>query len=198
MKRLSVIAALLGVLPVVTGVSIGVLASDDGYAPVDGEITGRNDGLLILDWTDLLPPGEEERLIKIYEDFYSGLGGGLGGSMSAITEGSALDMMPQLGTFSTVDDLDGKRVELPGFVVPLDFQGRAHASFLIVPYFGACIHTPPPAPNQIVYATAEPAQELGNIFYPLWFKGVLETSRYDTDLGNAAYTLRLESVRPYE
>ncbi|MEM6914711.1 MAG: DUF3299 domain-containing protein, partial [Pseudomonadota bacterium] len=104
---------------------------------------------------------------------------------------------PQLGTFNTVEGLDGMRVELPGFVVPLDFKGRAHASFLIVPYYGACIHSPPPVPNQIVYVTADPAQELGNIFYPLWFTGVLQSNRQDTDIGNAAYTLKLESTRPY-
>ncbi|MEO1656620.1 MAG: DUF3299 domain-containing protein [Pseudomonadota bacterium] len=170
---------------------------DPSFGPaVNGE------GLLVLDWTDLLPEGEEERLIQIYEDFYTGLDARFGGSdlggLGAIAEGSALDSMPQLGTFNTVESLNGKRIELPGFVVPLDFKGRAHSTFLIVPYFGACIHTPPPAPNQIVFATAEPAQELGNIFYPLWFTGVLETNRQDTDLGNTAYTLRLESVRPYE
>ncbi|NRA30419.1 MAG: DUF3299 domain-containing protein [Parvularculaceae bacterium] len=167
--------------------------------------------LRILTWDDLLPDGEMERLEKIYEEFYLDLEqqlvsqqpqmlsqyGSLG-DLGGIMEGSALDTMPQLGTFNTVDDLNGRRVSLPGFIVPLDVSGNSFTSFLIVPYFGACIHTPPPAPNQIVYALAEPAQEIDEYYYPYWFDGVMETSRYDTELGNAAYTLKLESVRPYE
>ncbi len=170
--------------------------TEETYEALQGEMGGK--GVLTLDWTDLLPEGEEDRLIQIYESFYTGMGGDQSSMLGGIQEGSPLDTMPQLGTFNTVEELDGQQVELPGFVVPLDFRGRAHSTFLIVPYFGACIHTPPPAPNQIVYAVSDPAQELGNIYYPLWFKGVLETSRQNTDLGNAAYTLRLESVRPYE
>lgn len=170
--------------------------TDDSYDAIQGDV--GNEGVLTLDWTDLLPEGEEDRLIEIYESFYNGMGGDQSSMLGGIQEGSPLDTMPQLGTFNTVEELDGQQVELPGFVVPLDFRGRAHSTFLIVPYFGACIHTPPPAPNQIVYATSDPAQELGNIYYPLWFKGVLETNRQNTDLGNAAYTLRLESIRPYE
>lgn len=167
----------------------------------------------VLTWDDLLPDGEMDRLEKIYEEFYTEMeqelmaqqpqmlsqyGGISDMGMGGIMEGSALDTMPQLGTFNTVDDLDGQRVSLPGFIVPLDVSGNTFSSFLIVPYFGACIHTPPPAPNQIVYALADPAQEIDEYYYPYWFDGVMETSRYDTELGNAAYTLKLDGVRPYE
>ena len=52
-----------------------------------------------------------------------------------------------------VDKFDGKRVKIPGFVVPLEGTPELTTEFLLVPYFGACIHVPPPASNQIVYVT---------------------------------------------
>lgn len=54
-----------------------------------------------------------------------------------------------------VDKFDGKRVKIPGFVVPLEGTPELTTEFLLVPYFGACIHVPPPASNQIVYVTFE-------------------------------------------
>ncbi|MDR1243501.1 MAG: DUF3299 domain-containing protein [Deltaproteobacteria bacterium] len=52
--------------------------------------------------------------------------------------------------------LQGKAVKLRGFVVPLEREeGSGLKEFLLVPYFGACIHTPPPPSNQIVHITLE-------------------------------------------
>jgi hypothetical protein len=171
----------------------------------EGEEASREEQVLItLDWDDLLPEGEGERLTKIYEDFYAELDqkrfGGpqmMLSDAAPIEEGSPLDQMPQLGTFAVVEELDGQRVEIPGFAVPLDAGRGGLSTFLIVPYFGACIHTPPPPPNQIVYAVAEKRVRTDSLWAAYWFEGVLETSRADTDLGNAAYTLRLTSLREY-
>ena len=143
--------------------------------------------------------------MKIYEDFYGDLerrfqsqGSMMMGDFGGITEGSDFDTMPQLGTFNTVDELDGELVEIPGFIVPLDTARGTISTFLIVPYFGACIHTPPPAPNQIIYAIAETPIKNEGLYYPYWFRGVMRTARQDTGLGNAAYTLEFESLREYE
>jgi hypothetical protein len=51
--------------------------------------------------------------------------------------------------------LDEKLVALPGFVLPLEYEGKKVSEFLLVPWVGACIHTPPPPPNQIVHVVAE-------------------------------------------
>jgi hypothetical protein len=50
----------------------------------------------------------------------------------------------------TNNELDGVAIRLPGYLVPLDESGNGIKEFLLVPYFGACIHTPPPPANQIV------------------------------------------------
>ena len=163
------------------------------------------DELRLITWAELLPDGEEEVLAKIYDDFYAELDqrlysqpATLLSEAGTIQEGSPLDQMPQLGTFNTVDELNGQLVEIPGFIVPLDLTAGSMSAFLIVPYFGACIHTPPPAPNQIVYAVAEPAQDLDSLYLPRWFKGRMETNPQYTEMGDAAYTLHLESVRLYQ
>ena len=51
--------------------------------------------------------------------------------------------------------LDGKRVHIGGYVVPLDFDATRVKEFLLVPFVGACIHVPPPPANQIVYVKTE-------------------------------------------
>ncbi len=154
-----------------------------------------------LTWEELMPEGEVERLAQLYEDFYAELETTLpdgGASIDAIVEGSAADSMQQIGTFNVVTALDGLTVRLPGYVVPLDFDSERYDEFLLVPYFGACLHTPPPPPNQIVYVTADPAARIESIYEPVWVQGVLSATRHDTDTGNAAYTLALDGLERYD
>ncbi|MEQ9145072.1 MAG: DUF3299 domain-containing protein [Parvibaculaceae bacterium] len=102
----------------------------------------------------------------------------------------------QYGTFDVVEELDGKTIRIPGFMVPFDINQMSEVKeFLLVPYFGACIHVPPPPPNQIIYVTSEEAVPFG--WEPVWLEGVLETKRHVNDLGSAAYTLNLTKLEPY-
>jgi len=48
------------------------------------------------------------------------------------------------------DDLDGSYIKMPGFVIPLETTAAGVTNFILVPYAGACIHTPPPPANQLV------------------------------------------------
>lgn len=93
--------------------------------------------------------------------------------------------------------LDGQRVRLPGFVVPLDFEGTEVAEFLLVPYFGACIHVPPPPANQIVYVTLASAYKLKELFDPVWVTGTISTRAKQNDVGDAGYTLEATRIEPY-
>lgn len=163
-------------------------------------------------WDDLLPEGEEVILMQLYDAFYENLElemrgkqtfltqqGSSSPDVSAIAEGSALDMMPQIGTYNTVADLDGARVRIPGYVVPFDFDAKgAHKEFLAVPYQGACLHTPPPPPNQIIYVTSEDGASIPDVWGAYWLEGVLSIQRHENEIGNAAYTLKLTSITAYE
>ena len=159
-------------------------------------------------WEDLMPEGEEERLVELYNEFYEELEAqwanaeqmslSEAGAMG-IEEGSAADFMPQIGTFNTVAELDGASIRMPGYIVPLAFDEReTYTEFLLVPYFGACLHSPPPPPNQIVYVTANPAVEIKSIYDPVWTEGVLSAETNENETGDAAYTLTLSKLEPYE
>lgn len=93
--------------------------------------------------------------------------------------------------------LNGNRIRIPGFVVPLDVQKRRVTEFLLVPYYGACIHTPPPPANQIIHIV--PAKPLTNeqAMRPVWVSGTLETVRTETGMGAAGYYMKADKVVPY-
>ena len=163
-------------------------------------------------WDDLMPEGEFERLDALYGDFYAKLEQDMKAGQqtlmeagedtdvaSLIAEGSANDTMEQIGTFNVVEDLDGAAVRIPGYVVPFDFSAASeHSEFLLVPYFGACLHTPPPPPNQMLFVKADPAAKIASIYDPVWLEGTLSTGQFMSDLGNSAYELTLTKIEPYQ
>jgi hypothetical protein len=164
-----------------------------------------------LNWESLLPEGEIDEIDRLYNEYFAKLDeklrsqqsqslfdAGEQGGYASIEEGSALDYMPQIGTFNVVQELDGERVRIPGYVLPFEYSESGKITeFLLVPYFGACIHTPPPPPNQLVYVTAETPTALGNQWDAIWATGVLRTKSNMNDLGDAAYTLEIESWETY-
>ena len=96
-----------------------------------------------------------------------------------------------------VTELDGQQVRLPGFMVPLDFENTEISEFLLVPYFGACIHVPPPPSNQIVYVKTVAAYPMRELFDPVWVTGELRTEAHLNDVGDAGYTLQATIIEPY-
>ena len=107
----------------------------------------------------------------------------------------------------TVDTLDGEVVKIPGFMLPLEFEATSIKEFLLVPYFGACVHTPPPPANQIIHGKLEHQFATNQLFEPVWISGKLNTIRSQTTLGEAGvsltldiqtgYTMNVELVEPY-
>lgn len=93
-------------------------------------------------------------------------------------------MMSQRANASngTTKSLDGKTIELAGFILPLEFEGTKVKEFLLVPWVGACIHTPPPAPNQIVYVTVPKAIEVNERFESVVVTGKLAAKAWDYEL----------------
>jgi len=90
-------------------------------------------------------------------------------------------------------------VLIPGFMVPLDDFSDTVAEFLLVPYFGACVHTPPPPPNQLVYArTATPGGVAVEWWDPIWIRGILKLDPEESVYGEASWSMIVEEVIPYE
>jgi hypothetical protein len=94
--------------------------------------------------------------------------------------------------------MDGAAVKLPGYVVPLDETKAGIKEFLLVPYFGACIHTPPPPANQIIHViAAKPAKGL-HMMDAVWVSGTLKTFRGDSVMGVSGYQMQAAQIDPYE
>lgn len=93
--------------------------------------------------------------------------------------------------------LDGAAVRIPGYVVPLEESKSGMTQFLLVPYFGACIHTPPPPSNQILHVTAaRPLAKLHSM-ENVWVSGRLHASRSDSSMGMSSYAMDVDVVEPY-
>jgi uncharacterized protein len=93
--------------------------------------------------------------------------------------------------------LAGAAVRIPGFVVPLEEGTAGLKEFLLVPYFGACIHTPPPPANQIIYVKLKaPATGL-RAMDPVWVNGTLSLARTDNEMGASGYQMDAVAVAPY-
>jgi hypothetical protein len=150
--------------------------------------TAKAGAVLELDWEELIPQDARSKFAgagpppPVHD--YLGEGG-----MAAA----------QPMDFSVNEQLDGIDVKLPGFIVPLDVGKDGLVSeFFLVPYFGACIHVPPPPPNQIVYVKTTKGIALDSIYEAYWVTGKMKISRKNTQLGAAAYALAATKVEIYK
>ncbi len=93
--------------------------------------------------------------------------------------------------------LRGQRIRIAGFMVPLEKKGDEVSEFLLVPYFGACIHVPPPPANQIIHVIlAKPLKGLQSMD-AVWVSGALAIARSDSPWGASGYRMQGELVTPY-
>ena len=158
----------------------------------DAELEAR--GITEIGWEELMPEGEEERIAEMYQAQMARLYSGGG-----VAEGSAADQAIQIGTFNVVEEMDGMKIRLPGYTVPFDYGSEAEISeFLLVPYYGACLHAPPPPPNQTVFVETDEKIKLRDLSQAVWIEGTIRTARQDTDLADAAYTIEMTGWEIYE
>jgi len=93
--------------------------------------------------------------------------------------------------------LNGARIRIAGFLVPLEESDREIREFLLIPYFGGCIHVPPPPANQIIHVMLKKALKGMKSMDAIWISGVLETQHFDSDIGSASYHMEAVKVEPY-
>lgn len=102
--------------------------------------------------------------------------------------------------------LNGQIVRLPGYLLPLEFSGKQVSEFLLVPWVGACIHTPPPPPNQIVHVKPEKPVAMSGMFEAVWVTGQLTTGAIKKSLSlvdgsadiDVGYSMRASRVEAYK
>ncbi|MEX0281689.1 MAG: DUF3299 domain-containing protein [Arenibacterium sp.] len=96
------------------------------------------------------------------------------------------------------ETLDGAYIRLPGFGVPLDTRPDGRAVFLLVPYAGACIHVPPPPPNQLVLVDSAVPWPSDQMWVAVWVTGTLKTQLQTSALAQSGYALAADSIEIYQ
>ncbi|CAI8162167.1 DUF3299 domain-containing protein [Pseudidiomarina mangrovi] len=107
-----------------------------------------------------------------------------------------LAMQPELDA-PMVASLDGKRIKIPGYVVQLEGDAEKVTEFLLVPYFGACIHVPPPPPNQIILVRFPQGVPYEHTFDAVWVEGTIKVERAEGQVAVVGYQLEAVTVTPY-
>ncbi|WP_339724591.1 DUF3299 domain-containing protein [uncultured Paraglaciecola sp.] len=157
-----------------------------------------------LDWIALMPQDDLDALMNPPDFLLDIQDGSEQDSMESFGELSPDDLKSQrfqqaLRSTQVVNTYDKKAIRLPGFIVPLQTNdAQLVTEFFIVPYFGACLHMPPPPPNQIIYAELDKGFALDNLYDAFWFEGVLSTEIKENELGASAYRMQLDNIMPYQ
>ena len=155
-------------------------------------------GYKTIDWNDLMPDDWVKEMTTEMAKM-SKLNGLLDGSPEA-TKAMA-DLRKKLDDAPIVKSQVNQKIRLPGYAVPLDADRNSKREFLLVPYFGACIHTPPPPSNQIVLVRPTANSKIKKMpesMDVLWVEGELKEARVNTSQGVSGYTLEAINIAPYE
>ena len=120
------------------------------------------------------------------------------------------ELMAKRKQFRTaiVEELNGQRVRIPGYLLPLERSDTKVKEFLLVPYIGACIHVPPPPPNQIVHVNIvqKEGYRVKSLYEPVWVSGQISVKSMVKDLYlvdgsagiNIGYTMQANRIEPYK
>jgi hypothetical protein len=148
------------------------------------------------DWLELMPLQDRQALENMPEISHQGIEQDSGFYSPGGLKQQEQNLPAVMYSTNTVAAFDGKRVRLGGYPVPLesDSQGRS-TLFFLVPYPGACIHVPPPPPNQLVLVRYPRGIELEDIYAPLWVSGTLQVEQVNNELADAAYAMQADAVR---
>lgn len=94
--------------------------------------------------------------------------------------------------------MSGRNIRIAGFLVPLEWGDKKLKEFLLVPYFGACIHVPPPPANQIIHVVADQPAKGMQAMEAVWVEGTLDVALQDTTMGRSSYKMKARSVSKYK
>lgn len=141
-----------------------------------------------ITWAQLIPDGWDP-----YKDLKALNLGGLKDNDPKADE--ALKKMRQMWDNAPINPaVLGQSVRLPGFMVPLEDLPEGSKEFLLVPYFGACVHSPPPPANQIVHVVLDKPTQRFRLMDTLWVSGALSATKTDSHMGVASYRIDAKHV----
>ncbi|CAI8722921.1 MULTISPECIES: DUF3299 domain-containing protein [Pseudomonas] len=146
-----------------------------------------------LEWQQLIPAGApviQPQLAPLHD-------------LSQLSDALAAEAAPAARQTApnapVVKALDGQQVKLPGYIVPLEVSEAGRTTeFLLVPYYGACIHVPPPPSNQIVHIFSEIGVKVEDLYQPYWIEGQMQVKATSSELADAGYQMEAEKIYAYE
>lgn len=149
----------------------------------------------VVGWRDLLPESEFDVIKRYQPEPDQPLNKQVFSALQATFDD---DYQATLNSTAVVPSLDGKVISIGGFIVPLTVsEKREILTAFLVPYFGACIHFPPPAPNQIIYLRTPKGFTLDNIEQALMVTGVVKTALFEDVQGTSAYVMDVINIRDF-
>ena len=174
-------------------------------AESDDTVLSDTDNLVFetIEWPDLMPP-EVLAILLNPPEYIAEIEDGsaedqISSQMRSAVNQSEEDAYQQALVSTDVNEnLDGALIRIPGFVVPLEFdEEQTISQFFLVPYFGACLHMPPPPPNQIILVNAPKGIQMSALYDPFWIEGQLSTNFQENDMATSAYAMQLQRIEPY-
>ena len=158
-----------------------------------------------LNWDQLIPEAELEVMKQLSPlltnphkplDPNANIRDDINNAMEQISDP---DIQGVMNSINVRPELNNQTVSIPGFVVPIETNDEnAITEFFLVPYFGACIHVPPPPPNQIIFVQYNKGLQVKEIWMPFEIKGTLFTEMIENDTAISAYTFLADDVSEYK
>lgn len=156
------------------------------------------------EWADLIPTDDLDALLNppsyIDEIVDGSAEDQLSNTLKNDIENTNGDRYQQALTSTRVKSMiNNVAIKIPAFIVPLEFDDQLRVTqFFMVPFFGACLHQPPPPPNQTIFVDYPQGFVLESLYDPYWISGVITTSLVENDMATAAYTLDMHAFELYE
>lgn len=147
------------------------------------------------DWLELMPEADQKALEQMPEiDHDSPEAQGTFTEKGGMKQSKGLPAV--MYSTKTVTAMNGRDIRIGGYPVPLEADAKGNSTlFFLVPYPGACIHVPPPPPNQLILVRYPKGLKLADIYTPLWVTGKVQVEKISNDLADAAYALDAQKVR---
>lgn len=137
-----------------------------------------------ITWDDLIPPG-----VPYSEILAEGEIDARNDIWRPIFDANATKLNPVL---------DGAYIKMPGYIIPIDLSTKGVTSFVLVPYVGACLHTPPPPPNQLVFVTTQTPWPSEALWDAVWVTGLMQHEIQSTEVADTGYVLKADQMEVYE
>ncbi|MCO4839699.1 MAG: DUF3299 domain-containing protein [Rhodobacteraceae bacterium] len=136
-----------------------------------------------ITWDDLIPPG-----VPYSEIVAAGEMDETNDIWQPVFDENATKLNPVL---------DGAYIKMPGYIIPIDQSTDGVTSIVLVPYVGACLHTPPPPANQLVFVTTNKPWPSDNLWDAVWVTGQMQHELQSTEVAETGYLLKAEEMETY-